>query len=657
MDKLSAREILAIGQKYDEGVGISASVKPPEPLSLPLAIEDSDFVVHALVDDVTLDVSDLKEAILNPNPYGMEDWVGLVKTTIDLSVLEVYPSLPAEFGDKISFLTVVTTEELDMFENGKEYLIGLRQYGDTIWMPKLKIGTDYMEKFVCPVDPNSGIVSGFKYGPMLLDEAWALTMDTYDAVHEGILPSDEVLDYWLARLKSDDLTDCWSAVDYFGTLAEPIVPQELVAELVERYLDTLGENYRAIMAHGRSLKPERRGEQWSKVHRMLMNDAYEEISFLTDALEMLVWVADESNAERILSYYEKDAPSSESIFNWDGYYQGDAPKPLIPKIVRLVLKHPGPKRRERFLRLVSCRPRPKLLNGSILVEELGRTEGEDIDRLLMEMMQYPATFGIDRRSELRGYLWETMARRGQREFGDYLEQFLADPNESDLVKFKDYKPEQLDQAIKSAEDLFNSYYATQAEREDSRKRRLQDLVDQYRSGESEIRDGENWTVHAISEVIRPEDTEFLGVLVEGANQLARWRIHGIAIRLADPCFVPVVRKAVEQEVTSESIEALYVCGAQEEAVELALAKLEDEASGPIIRFLGTTSDTSVFPVVEDFTREEVIELYREESWNPHEVSYVQRNAVLALARLGGESAIPRLKELYESEDTDILVRI
>jgi hypothetical protein len=106
LDTLTPREILAIGQKYDEGVGISASVKPPEPLSLPLAIEDSDFVVHAHIDDVTLDVSDLKHAILNPPPRGI-DMPGRVKATVDLRVLEACPSLPAEFEGKISFPTVV----------------------------------------------------------------------------------------------------------------------------------------------------------------------------------------------------------------------------------------------------------------------------------------------------------------------------------------------------------------------------------------------------------------------------------------------------------------------------------------------------------------------------------------------------------------------
>jgi hypothetical protein len=157
--------------------------------------------------------------------------------------------------------------------------------------------------------------------------------------------------------------------------------------------------------------------------------------------------------------------------------------------------------------------------------------------------------------------------------------------------------------------------------------------------------------------MKPEDTEFIEFLREQADTLGVRGLRNIARKCPHPCFTPILRKTLEKEVTGELIEALYACGAREEAVELALAKLEDEGSGEIIRFLGTTGETSVLPVLEDFTREQVIDLYREESWSSHESPYMQRNAVLALTRLGGESAMPRLKELYESEDTDILVRI
>jgi hypothetical protein len=571
---------------------------------------------------------------------------GRVKSTVDLRVLDTYPLLPAEFAQKIRLWPVLDTESLNVFEKGKEYMISLRQYADIFWIPSL----GNMGKPVCTIDPNSSIVSGFKYGPMSLDETWKLIADYHDAIHEGILPSDEVLNYWLAKLQSDDLTDCQIAIDYFGILPEPIIPQDILVELVEYYLGSLGQNYRAILEH-EALEPKGRDghDQWEKVFRKLRNDADQEISFLTNALEMLIWVADEPDVERILTYYEKDAALPESVFNWED--QDNSIKPLMASILRLVLKHPGPKRYERFMRLVSFKPLPKLMDGDMLVAQLVRTNGEDIDRLLMQMVQYPATFGIDRSFEYRGHLCGAIARRESPEFGDYLEQFLADPNESDFAKFKDYKPEQFEQAIEATEVLFNTYYGTQTQRENSRKRRLQDLVDRFRNGQSDIRHDENWTVRAISEIITSEDTEFVSVLVEGANDLRISRSHAIdiATRLADPCFVPIIRKALEQDVTFELIElikALYVCGAQQEAVEWALTILQDSASEEIIRFVGTTGDTSVLPVIEDFTSDEFW-------YAPHS----QRIAVLALARLGGESAIPRLKEIYESEDTDILVRI
>jgi len=83
-------------------------------------------------------------------------------------------------------------------------------------------------------------------------------------------------------------------------------------------------------------------------------------------------------------------------------------------------------------------------------------------------------------------------------------------------------------------------------------------------------------------------------------------------------------------VSGGLLEALYACGAQQEAVELALTKLEKTAEcheSGIIEFLGTTNDTSVLPVIEDFTREDVIDAYSQDSWNSHDALRLQRSGV------------------------------
>jgi hypothetical protein len=73
----------------------------------------------------------------------------------------------------------------------------------------------------------------------------------------------------------------------------------------------------------------------------------------------------------------------------------------------------------------------------------------------------------------------------------------------------------------------------------------------------------------------------------------------------------------------------------------------------VILFLGTTADTTLIPTVEYFTREDVFQAFRQES--PRGADELRQSAVLALARLAGDAAIPRLKELYESGDIYVQV--
>jgi hypothetical protein len=657
LHNLSARKVLDIAAKYPGRKEFFASEIAYEPPPVSKIVEASDFVVRARVHSVSLDVEDLKAAILKKelDRYGYDHFGAAVKTEAELEVLEGYPSVPAVDGDRLVLWPVLNAEALDVLEEGKEYLIALQQDGDIIWhLP------DRDMEGVYSVDPNSGMVSGYRlrYGSMPLDEMWELIMDSYDAIHEAKQPSGEVLDYWLGKLQSDEHMDSWSAVDYFSIFPEPPVPPELLGDIIEDHFDALVQAYRALMAHEESLVPHRRGKEWKAVYRPIVDDIYRQLSFLTETLGLLVQVADEPTVDRMLDLYEQEASSPKSLFDKQNGYQEEAPKPLVLKIVRLVLKHPGPKRRERFVKLCFYRPLPKLLSSNMgqVIEELGRTDGEDIDRLLMDMVRSPATFGIDENYDQRGRLWEAMARRGQHDFREYLEQFLADPNESDLAKFEDYKPEYLQYAVRDAKELFNKYFATADQRASAHKEDLEALVEQYRAGETSVMD-------SIAELIQPEDTEYVPFLRKQADTLETDPAVMIASKFPDPCFVRVLREALEQEVTGHLLDALFACGAQEEAIEIALAELEEPgikdggSIGSLIRFLGTTGRASVLPVIEDFTRQDVIELYRQESWQSYDPAHLQQKAILALARLGGESAVLRMKELYESEDTDILVRI
>jgi hypothetical protein len=597
LDKLSAREVLAISQKYGEGRGIAACMIATLPPALSRIVEACDFVVHARIDQVDLDVSDLKAAIIHKQRNQLSIYSGApVKTTVQLNILGSHPPLPSHVGERIHFTPVLLSENINLLEEGKEYLIALKNDQDIFWLHKWNRG-------IYPVDPNGAMAANLRNGPLMIDEVWAFIMDAYDAIHEGALPAGEILDSWLARLQSNDMTDCLTAIEYFNTLPEPIAPQDLVMDAMERFLSS------RIIDSEETSNPTDAGLRRSH--------------FALETLDLLTEVADEPTVERMMALYERHAASLQNISVVVPYWREET---LASKMIRLALKHPDPKRRERFLSLFS-----QLLEeaGSedgrlnmlfeAISKELGKTEGADIDELLMDMLEDPAAFGISEFYHL-SLVWKAVANRDLPQFGAYLEQFLSDPP----MRMSD---------TWHAEDAIRTYVRKTGDRKHAI---LQYVVD----------------------LLQPQDTEFIPFLREALPN-----DHGIATVIADvlpdPCFIPVLRAELEKEVNGELLGALFACGQEQEAIGIALAGFENPISDDhpylidhnpegvrshlqrtIIQFLGTTGDESLLPFIRQFA-----------GHGP------KREAVLALGRLGSESAIPRLRELYESEDIDIKVRI
>lgn len=548
LDKLSAREILDIGNKYSRQPRISARRAAYHPTAVSQVVEASEFVVRGRVEQVILDVSDIKAAILEKelDNHWFEHHGAMVKAEVQLEVFEAYPSLPALDSEKLRLWPVLHTRRLDVFENGKEYLIALQQDGDIIWMLPFIWGR-YAEG-VYPVDANTGMVSGLRNGTMPLDDAWLFIMDLYDAVHKGVEPAGEVLEYWLAKLQSEDLTDCWTAVEYFNTLQPPPVEPQLVIDAVVHYYDALDKNSRLMMAQAEGEIP-----LVEKNWKALQRDVWRQSTFFDEATDLLSRVTDELPAGQIQALFEEDLADSKGVLS------EQAARELRSKVVRLLHK-----------------------------------EHKEV-----------------------------------------------------------HKPK----AITKQEVM-------------SRKEKIQSMIDRYRKGEKSI----GAVISVMRKHLRAEDKEFVPFLL-CEIVTARWDVPVlIAERIPDPCFVPVLRQALEKEVTGTLLAALFACGEEEEAIEMAVTELDkllDEENGqmfgehlykllPVIRFLGTTEDESVLPVIENFTREDVIDTLRETDARfggqyAFIVNKLQQDAVLALARIGGESAIPRLKELYESDDIHIRI--
>jgi HEAT repeat protein len=605
------------------------------------------------------------------------------KATVELEIIAVYPLGIVQPGQKVLIRPVFDKEQVNFLEQGKEYVMGLRHHEGWFWLLAESIG-------MYPVDPNSGTVSGFircdltsadearsrttlgssssepsgsgsadeRIVPIALDEAWQFVMDVYDAVHEAKHPQGEVLDYWLEKLQSDYFIDCWMAVEYLGTLAWPPVEPDTIIDAIERHLRISdgGDPDEDLPAY--------------------LNSYYQRTTFFTEALDLLLLVADEPAVDRMMVLYQQAVSSPEPIFHEVRENEDD----LMVNMFRLALKHPGPKRRERFVSLFSLlvaqddhQIRHELTR--MVPWLFGAAEGGDIDQLLLDMSEDWAGFGIsgvEYIEEYVGSIWAAAAKRALPEFGGYLEQVLAEPS-TVIIESQDGQVNE-EQIVELAQDAYHVHIlAAHARGQVSREQAVETLVEQYRQG-SRINDvGGAWdpVIDSIAQLIEAEDRQLIGFLRETLSSEEVIATIIVAEGMSDPSLVLAVKEALGERVTGELLEALFACGGQEEAIKMALAetdkpvnddpeltdsvrigyKFEDRAR--VIRFLGTTGDESLIPVVEHFTHEDVIEQFRQE--NPGGAVELQRGAVLALARLGGESVIPRLKQLYESGD--IYIRI
>jgi HEAT repeat protein len=632
MGRLSVREILAIGRKYGEGRGeaISACMIATLPPALSRIVEACDFVVGVRVEQVDLDVSDIKAAIIHKQRNQLSIYSGApIKTTVQLRVLEVYPPLPSNVGEKIRFTPVFNSEDINLLEEGKEYLIALSHRNGLFWLQRWNRG-------VYPVDPNSTEVANLRNGRMPLDEVWEFIMDSYDAIHEGTLPSAEVFDYWVAKLQSDDMTNCLTAIEYFNTLPEPAAPAELVVDAMERFLG------------GRIVDSDK-----DVVNAGLRRDC-----LAVETLELLSEVADEPTVERMVALYEQDVSSGQGIFHeemsrYDG--TGSVPESIV-KMLKFVLERPGPERRERFLSLLS-----QLLGRAgeetwrrqecvrwvleAVGDDLGKVEGADIDALVLDMLENPASFDISTFYSL-SFVWKAAQARGLPEFGAYLEQFLADP------------PMQISDAW-HGEHAIGAY----ARKTMGRKEAIQYVAGLYEQGKIST----NAVMDVMNELLEPQDIEFVWLLSEAVKR-DWWMAPILAAEvLPDPCLVPALRQALEREEPGRGmlLQALFACGEEEQAIEMALAFVQrhfdeqgaETAGKPYddydlratIKFLGASGDVSAIPAIEYFVPDDMDEPLSGSINEPRNIP------IQALARLGGESAVARLKNLYDSQD--ILVRL
>jgi len=620
LGKLNGLEVLALSGKYRSGRGRRAdraeklAAYHPKPVTV--VLEAAEMVVYGRVERVELDVNDLKAAIIEKNRRWIEDFAACIRAQVELEVLEFYPEVGAREGEILHLRPVFSTRRLDLLEAGKEYLIALKQDGDNVWMLPYGEG-------VYPVDANSGMVSGFRAGPMPIDEAWEFIMDCYDAIHEGTGPSEEVLDYWLGKLGSESLTDNWTAVEYFSTLPAA-VEAGLVADAVERQV---------------KMRLERTEENWQEFNQ----EVYQRSAFVEEAVNLVLDLGDAAACERVLAIYEADRSRADSIFNKGTVRARRSIDTSMLRALIALSADSGPEKVKAYMTRLDERRLDNILQSFI------KTGGKDVEQILLFILEDPAGFGI-RNTDILQLVWYGLAARGNEELRTYLEEFLADPENTDLG-VEHYRND-ANQTVANAQNALRRYKSAPSQIL-SREERMRKAIERYRQEPGSL----GSAVQTIKKYLEPQDKEFIPFLSEIVTK--HWEVPGlIATRIPDPCFVPALRAAIASKYHGDFVRALYACGEEGEAIEIAAAHLEDYLADPnrrvigagsdyysmwlTIRLLGDSGDASLVELVEAGTYGD--------SFRGRYVTGLQGAAITAYAKLAGEHAAGRLRELYASND-------
>lgn len=408
----------------------------------------------------------------------------------------------------------------------------------------------------------------------------------------------------LDHLVSGRIAEASAALDYFNTVTEAELPPAVVMDRIEKEYQ--------------SLQPPK---QYGVVTPTMKN--FHEFSLR--AIQTLVRVADPPTVSRAYDLFVKDCRLVRRLFP----EKIGAPA-LSEPVLRLVLKYPGPERRQRAEYLLTT------------AEEV-REVGYGTTR--------PYFSGADP-------VWPLLKETP----GDDMQQLLLDIKK-DPRKYHFFYPEYLKNDLQG----------------DTGADDLSALIKDYEDGNSEA-------LYRIQPLLTAPCQELVPLMLK-ADWYGRGKRTGLhspelqmlpriaAQVMPNPAFVPNIKAAIEKCQTPELVWALYTCGEEKEALRLAVDVVEHPAAvsgdDAYIRFkdppkytllLGKTRAPEAAKVLDRQVRPKALNKWaktygqyvlqtpgnRIPPRNPAKETLLQA-ATLALAYQGPESVV-RLKELLVGED-------
>lgn len=662
--------------------------------TLTRAIEECDVVVRAIVEEVRFDWDAHYERVLEQTSsvFGsFGQWWVTIPAVVTLRISEHYPLEPSLAGTALKLPMEFHQDHLSELEAGKEYLIALRldRNGDLGFLPH-----GYVEG-IYPMDAEAdkvGMLRGVEQGPpdnikypnmniasliygieahsVTVDEAWNIVSERYDRIVLGVPPDEAEGDFHLMQLRGGSLDEAEEAITFFweNPVAEPTATE--LAEAIEHQY----ENLLAAVAAG-----EKKG---SLVRRF--NE------FVSKAGRLINPPEDDAAVARLFELYIRDRDNDGDLHRTQPPPDGELfrehglqfiGRGFYVTLARLVLNQASPERVDR-IRTLLARPPVESRDSSkwqrYVIDMIGTTDGEDIDALLLGILETPREYGLSSLSESR-QVWEALATRGRPEIYDYLADILPRLDEFpvEFVPSNDGPPIFYGKPSDDIVLFAVSALRILAQGEVKRGESLELLVEIQERGLTET---SYWVVQLLTE----EDAHLIARLVQYIDD-PETDAEGLI-----PVLIPASNRDVDPKTMSSALLALRAVGRLADASEVAMRRLEWVTEGsesvfptgedpegrevtaiqyrlmPSSFFIESAAlrtdpaaDALLLKLTDEAFMKERIPNLGDQFWGFDEGriirDYVIVPAIFWLARSGDERAVPRLKELYKSDD--IVVKI
>ncbi|MBN1973776.1 MAG: HEAT repeat domain-containing protein [Sedimentisphaerales bacterium] len=639
-------------------------------------VEESNLFVHARLINCNLNVEDIIAALVDKEKFGREeDYMSKYKVTIQLYVIDSLPKNMLKKGKTITIPTVLYEDQLNAIKKNSDYYFAMVQNKGNV--------PAFLGNFsgVYPVDFNK---------PANI-ELWQFFKDAQDILLAGQSPKLETIDYWISKLEGDTLK---LALEYIEILPYDLIPSKSLMDSIElKYQDLLLQKENTVVNASKNGERDLIFFAYNETRKL----SYDNITVFEKAMSLFLRKGDIESMKKMLQLFEEDIKLGDNSFLWSQIERAE----LQSLIIRMVASVEEINIGERLLNLYKRYKDIPLATGpysrnslsfaqpyfsgrlfAAVIDNVIKMPIEDVQPMLLDILDSPLDFKLYDAPTFKK-IWGALSLSGSFDMRSYLEEFLAEPNLADINVYppadKNYHEYSLSVFEEAAFDVLQSLPSN---KRPARKELLNHLIQIFERNKGENRYFIN---KKLKTILRPEDTEILPVLkyflsMDYKPNTANGTEDIIIDIMHDPSLVPYIKAAIDKiPDNSDEISllmALYACGEEEYVISKALEIFaeplrEDNARNLLddlrlrsylILFLGKTQQTDLLPLIEKYTTKEYDEKYRDFSDDltgrviGYTLNDLMQNAIMALARLGEKSSIPRLREIYHTTD-DIRVRI